>query len=197
LTAPIAQHEVAAIQRDIESAAPDMLAFRVDTDALYEIADSTLTDVVTHKDALVEMRKRATTPLYQGIREVEGWFRPVVQLLEKVERHLKGTRGEGRVLRAQAEREARELAAVAVETNDATALVEALTVASEAGAPPPGRATTRIMWVVEYVDPASLPSEWWCPDLAKLDAYAKACAGEKPVIRGVTFREHAQIGAKR
>ncbi len=191
------QSEVTAIQREIEAVAPAMVAFRVADDATYATADATLTEVVQYKDALTEMRKRATGPLYQGIREVEGWFRPVLQTLERVEGALKGTMGEWRVLRAQAEREARELAAKAVEADDADGLHEALTVAGEAAAAPPGRATARIVWVIEAVDKDRLPAEWWSPDIAKIDAYAKACGGERPVIPGVIFREHAQIGAKR
>jgi hypothetical protein len=194
---PVSVGEVQAIQREIETAAPEMLAYRVTDDPTYAIADEALTDVVRYKDALTEMRGRATGPIYKGIREIEAWFKPVLATLTEIERHLKGTMGEWRVIRAQAEREARELAAQAAETGDADALVDSLMVASEAAAPPPGRATARMVWVIARINPDLLPDEWWCPDVAKIEAFAKACGSEKPVVPGVVFVEQAKIGAKR
>jgi hypothetical protein len=189
--------QLATLQREAEAdaAALDMVGDSCPTADV----DEFLTDVVRRKDAAVAMRKRATGPMYMAIKEIESWFRPTVKALEGAEAHLKGVLGRQRLAALETERAARELAAVAAEQRDAPALLGALTVAADAGAKDGARATTRYAWQVERVIPDLLMDEWWCPDMAKIEAFAKAASGdgEEPVIPGVRFVRVAIVGARR
>jgi hypothetical protein len=200
--------DVAAVQREIEAElVPFVTALAVASHDEYELADAVLTDVVTRKDAVVNMRKSATAPAYAGIRVVEGWFKPVVSALEKCETHLKKAMGAYRVEVARLEAEQRERAAQAAENGDAQALHAALTVATQAGTPLEGRATVSVRWAVKRIAADLVPH-------AVLAAFASANADEfakwfereyaadmrgdtEPACAGVVFERGAKIGAKR
>jgi hypothetical protein len=197
LAIPTSAADVATLQRDAEANAPAIRAITVCDDDDYTFADAMLTDVVTKKDAVIAMRKQATVPLYQVIRTVESWFKPVVTALEASERHLKGAMGTYRAELAERERAAREAAAVAAESGDAAGMIEALTVAS---APPPdARATVRFVWAVKRIAADLVPRDWLVPDVARIEALAASTPGdgEAPVVPGVVFERVARIGARR
>jgi hypothetical protein len=189
--------ELATLQRAAEADAAALATLTVDVDATD--LDAFLTDVVRRKDAAVAMRKRATGPMYTAIKEIESWFRPLVTALEGAERHLKAVLGAQRLAALDAEREARELAAAAADVGDAGALLEALTVAADAGAKDGARATTRYAWTVKRISEDLLPDEWWTPNTAAIEAHAKGFAGDgdAPVIPGVVFERVALVGARR
>jgi hypothetical protein len=191
-------HDLAALQRRAEEELPVYEGIVVTHGGEYGLADELLSDVARRKAEVLAMRKSATGPMYTAVRTVEGWFRPLVTALEASERALKDAMGAYRVALEKREREARELAARAAETHDATALVNALTVASEAGAKPEGRATARYVWAVESVDAAVLPREWMIPNMAGLEACARNTKGDDPpVVPGVVFVRRAIIGARK
>ena len=196
---PIDALAVAKLQREAEADAPVYLAVTCTTAEDYEFADALLTALVQREDAAVAMRKSATVPLYGVIRTVESWFKPWLNALAPAKAHLKKEMGAYRVRQEAAEREARELAAQAAETGDAEALVEALTVATEIAAPTAARATTRFAWQVKRIAEDMLPDEYWTPDMAKINAAAKAAGSsdEAPIIPGVIFERVALIGARR
>ena len=200
---------VATVQREVESElVPFVKSFEVTDHDTYEAADAILTDVVTRKDAVVNMRKSATAPAYAGIRVVEAWFKPVTAALESCERHLKTQMGAYKIAAAKKEAEQRELAARAAETGDAKTLHAALTVASSAGAPVPGRATASVGWVVARIVPAimthALLAEFVDAHREEFARwYAKGVgAGMRSELEprpeaGVVFERVAKIGAKR
>lgn len=190
--------DVARLQRDAETDAPLIRTVTVETAEDYAAADELLSEIVRRKDALVAMRKTATGPLYETIKTVEGWFRPVVQLLEGSEKHLKGELGRFRLRAAEEERKAREAAAAAAKAGEAEALLASLTTAAQAAAAPAGRATVGTYWAVESVDAAALPREYLVPDMPALTAMAKAHKGDTPpVVPGVKFVRAAKVGARR
>lgn len=200
IAVPIAAHDVAALQRQAEYDAPNCAAITITCADDYAFADAVLTDIVHRKDAIVAMRKSATTPLYQVVRTIEGWFAPVLVALEQSERTLKTTMGAWRVAELERERAAREAAAVAAESGDATGMILAVTeaaAASDAGAA--GRATTRFTWIVKSVDERRLPSIWWIPNCAGLNTLARKAPGDGPApnVPGVTFERVAIVGARR
>jgi hypothetical protein len=199
LALPLSAGDVATLQREAEANAPAYALVEVSDADSYTFADALLTDVVRKKDAVIAMRKQATTPLYQVLRTVEGWFRPVVQALETSETTLKQAMGAYRVEQANAERLARAAAADAAEAGDAERLLLALTTASAISAPIESRASVTIKWVVAAVDVDALPREFLCPDMGKINAAAFAALGEDnpPVIPGVVFEKTARIGARR
>jgi hypothetical protein len=144
------------------------------------------------------MQRSGTLPLYGVIKTIEGWFKPATKALDVAIGHLKGQIGAYRLALWQAEREARELAAVAAETGDSAAVIDSLATAAEMAVKPEGRASATFAWEVDRVIPDMLPDEWWTPDRAKLDAVAAADKSDDgPVIQGVVFKRVAKIGAKR
>lgn len=200
LALPTSAADVATLQRQAEDDAPAVQAITIADADDYAFADAILTDVVQRKDAVVAMRKQATVPLYQVVRTIEGWFKPVVSALESSERTLKERMGAWRLQIAERERAAREAAAVAAESGDAGAMVTALNAATSAQmAPAAGRATTRFVWAVKRIAEDLLPDEWWTPDVARIEALAKETPGDSdpPVVPGVVFERRAVIGARR
>lgn len=198
LNVPANAHEVAALQAAAETELAKWSGFTIDTAEEYEAVDAFLSEVVRRKDAATAMRKRGTGPLYQATKEIEGWFAPVLSTLTKLETLLKGGMGTYRLEQQKREREARELAAKAADAGDSGALVDALTVATEAAQPPAGRASVGFEWRVHRVADDLVPDEWWCIDRAKIEAHAKAHKGDDPpVIPGVIFERFARVGAKR
>jgi hypothetical protein len=190
--------DLATEQRKAEDLAIALRGATCESADEYSALDTILSEVARKKAAVLEMRKGYTAPLYGVIKRVEGDFRPLVSSLETCEAALKGAMGAYRVACERAEREARELAAKAAESGDAGALVEALTVASEAGAKPDARATTTFFWRVKVCNPAAMSREFLVPDLPRLEKLARAHKGDAPpIVPGVTFERIAQIGAKK
>lgn len=196
-TLPPDVRELATLQAHAEADAHALAALTVDADVAD--LDAFLTDVVTRKDAAIAMRQRVVGPAKAIVREVELWFRPTVTALEGAERHLKSLMGAKRLAAANAEREARELAAKAADAGDADALLGALEVAAAAGARDEARATTRFVWRVKRIAADMLPDEWWCPDEARIAKFAADAPGDgdAPVIPGVVFEREAIVGARR
>lgn len=199
VSVPSSAHEIAALQRIAES---ELTAWRggfsIDSPEEYSQVDAALSDVARRKDAALEMRRSATGPLYKATRTIESWFAPYVETLTAIEAMLKRSLGAYRLAQAEREREAREFAAVAADAGDSGALVEALTVATEAAVPPAGRSSVGFEWRVARIAPDLLPDEWWCPDEVRIAAFAKAHKGDDaPVIPGVIFERTARVGARR
>lgn len=199
LTLPPDVRELAALQAAAESDAAALITLDASEDAA--TLDAFLTDVVQRKDAALAMRKRVTGPAYTIAREVEGWFRPLLVALVAAEDHLKRVLGAKRLAAMNAEREARELAAKAAAEGDADTMIAAVTIAADAAAPDGARATTRYVWAVARVIPDLLLPEYLTPDMAKIEAFAKAApAGaeaDEPVLPGVRFKRVPIVGARR
>lgn len=197
VTLPTNAITVAKMQAEIEGDAEFLLTTTVDNADDYTFADELLSDLAGKLDALVAMRKRATDPLKASAKEIESWFRPSVKALEGVITHLKGVMGTYRKGVEAARLASIEAAAVAAETHDAPALLEAMAATPAA---PEGRATCAWYWRVARVFRPMLRDEDLIPDLAKFDAIAKAHPGadtQPPVIPGVTFERCPRIGARR
>lgn len=197
---PVSAADVAALQREAESNAPDIRAITVTDADGYTFADAILTDVVQKKDAVIAMRKSATVPLYGVVRTIEGWFKPVVSALEASESHLKRAMGEWRLAESERERAAREAAAVAAESGDSAGMLGALAEASDAGAARgEGRATVRYVWAVKRIVRELVLPDWLVPDVARIERVAREAPGDgdPPVIPGVVFERVARVGARR
>lgn len=198
LVLPVSVETLSRDQSKAEALAESLAAFKVTSAEEYALADDMLGEVARRLAAVVNMRKGATKPLYTYIHTVEAWFRPYVRALEKCEGLLKGSMGAFRVAREAEEREARELAAKAAESGDAGALVEALTAATEAGAKPEARSSTRFMWAVDTYNVREMDRAHLIPNMPLLEAHARSHKGDTPpVVTGVTFKRVVQIGAKK
>lgn len=193
--------EVAKLQAEAELAVvEDLPGIVVETPEDYQQADAVLTEILQRKDAITAMRTSATGPLYGVIRTVEGWFRPVLGAYTTLETTIKQRMGAYAQLTAEAEAEARRAAQTAVESGDAGALVESLNTAEDAVAVREAvAARVTFRWQVKRVAEDLLPSEYWTPDLAKIEAVAKAAGSAEegsdgePVIPGVVFERVANV----
>jgi len=190
---------LAAEQREAEDSVRALEGLTIISDEMYEAADAMLTATAQRLDAVVAMRKRATAPLGEAKREIEGWFRPLVRALEASIAELKRAIGGYRVMLAEEERKAREAAALAAATGDADALCNAMVAADASATPPAGRATCRFEWRIKRIAEDLLSREWLTPDVARIAAYAKdwSSGSEPPVIPGVVFERTAIVGARR
>ncbi len=196
-TVKMTADRVATLQADAEELATITAGAMATTPEEYALIDSVLTEAVRKRDAALAMRREATVPLYGVIKTVEGWFRPVDQALAKIITDLKRALGDYRLAQAERERAARELAAHAADTGDADTMIEALTTAAAEAEAPAGGARTRFVWTVKRIAADMLAPEWLCPDVAKIEAVAKAHKGDDaPIIPGVTFERVALVGAK-
>lgn len=199
-TVPTNADEVAALQRQAEADAPAYAALKVITVEDYAFADESLTEIVRRKDAAIEMRSSATKPLYQVIRTIEGWFRPLVQALEGAERHLKKEMGAYRVEQARLEREATAAAQLAAKGGDFGAAMEAAQIADDAAQKPAGaRSRVAMKWAVKSTDVMQMPAQYLLPDLRGLSAFARKHKDltNPPKIAGVEFELVADVAAKR
>lgn len=200
ITVPKATADSAVVmQREAEEDAADLHAIVVDSDAAYTAADALLTLVVQRKDAAINMRKSATVPLYGVIRTVESWFKPTVDALTLIEKTIEERMGAWRLELAERERVARLAAADAATAGDGEAMIESLTVAAELAEAPVGRATVGFKWVVESVDPAQLPDEFWTPNVMAIQLVATNAGSSEvaPEIPGVVFKRVTAVRARR
>lgn len=193
---PTTAPEVAKLQREAEADGAAIVRITISDPGTYTLADALLTDAAQKLDAVTAMQKSATGPLYASARTVEGWFRPVRDALTASIAHLKKEMGRYRVDLERRQAEARELAAKAAESGDASALIEAVTIAQPVDLE--ANASTGFGWAVKRIVPDLLPDEWWTPDVERIASHAKAHKGsDEPVIPGVVFERVAKIGAKR
>lgn len=195
LALPHTAADVATLQRAAETEVAEYVEFTIETPEEFAAVDAALTDVVHRLDAVAAMQKSALAPLGALESVIRGWFRPVIEALQKTQTRYKGTMGAYELERRKREREARDAAAQAASTGGD--IVGPLTTAS-ALAERTGRATARVVWKVERIVRDLLPAEYLTPDEKKIAAVARAHAGDDPpVIPGVVFRQDVQIGARR
>ena len=198
ITVPQSAQSAAASQRTAEVELKQILSItEVSSPETYAVLDSILTDVVRDKDAAERMRKQATDPLYEALRTIGEWFRPWIQARKNAEERLKILMGRYRVAQAQVATAARQEAADAAMVGDSSRMLDALEVA--AAVPPEGRATVSFRWAVKRIAADLLPDEWWAPDMARIEEFARAAgtSEDPPVIPGVIFEREARIGARR
>jgi len=190
---------VAEIRKEAESDAELFGSMVVDDEDSYTIADSCLTIAVNRRDALVAARKDFLAPVKAEVNRVEALVRTATKVDDVTVLHLKREIGAFRVAQAQAQEDARRLAQDAAREGDADTLHTALAIADSAAEAPTGRATCRFVWRVKRIAEDLLPSEYFVPDRARIDAEAKAWGGgeDPPVIPGVVFERVAQIGVRR
>jgi cell envelope opacity-associated protein A len=115
-------------------------------------------------------RTEVTKPLNAALKSVNSWFRPVQSALKDMEalwsRKIVDVAMAARAEQARLIEEARATEAPAV-------MRESLVAASESVIAPT-TLTLRERWVFEVTDPAALPREYLCPDLAKIGAVVAA-----------------------
>jgi hypothetical protein len=190
---------LAVRQQEIEAdAVPEALAeIVVASDDDYRIVTELRTQARAERDALVKLRQDAAGPWKKVATTIEEMFRPSIRGLETIEAHMRAELEKHVVAKAQAEKAAREAAIEAAQAGDDGAMVEALNQSIEL-ATPLGGGRQAMRWAVKRVAEDMLPDEYWTPDLAKLEAVAKAHKGDDPpVVPGVIFEQVASVAVRR
>ncbi len=178
-----------------EKAANDLVVF--DDESLTR-ATNMLGRVATLKKELEERRKFFVGPLNEQVKRINDLFRSLAAPLDRVDQIL---RDKVLAYRREQERRRRE------EEERLRKLQEAEQKKLEKKAekkgleppPPPapvvlagpartvsadlGKATVRVVWDFEIVDPSQLPREYLIPDVAKIRAVVRAGVREIPGVR--------------
>lgn len=192
--------ELAARQTELEAdAAPDALAtITVGDDEEYALVTGMRGEVRKIHDELVALRQAAAQPWKKVATTIEAMFRVGIQAAERIEADYRAKLEAYQVKKIQAERAAREAATKAAQADDGQALVAALTQSAALAAPIADGGRVSLRWTVKRVAADLLPAEYWCPDMAKIEAVAKAHKGEDPpVIPGVVFEQVASVAVKK
>lgn len=198
LALPIDVNALAAQQADAEAELTVYRTMAIATDADYEFADALLSEVVRKIDSAVAVRKSATGPIYVGLRQVEGWFRPLLEALGQGRDTLKQIMREHMIAKEALAKAARLEAAAAAKADEPDALVQALTAATQAEARPDARARITMHWAPTVVDSAMVPREYLMIDMVALAKLGREHAkGDAPEVPGVTWARTADVAAKR
>jgi hypothetical protein len=143
------------------------------------------------------MKSDATGPIKQGLAVIDAWFAPMLAALSEVKEHLKGAMGDYVIEKKEREIAARATATEAIKAGDTETAIEAMNTALVEPKPAGSKASVGFRWVVESIDPAVLPAEYFVPDVARLQEIASEHTGDDPPsIPGVTFERKARIGAR-
>lgn len=192
--------ELAAEQAEAEADAQpaNLAAIVVADEADYTLVTELRTEVRAKKDAAIKLRQTAAQPWKKVATTIEDMFRPLVQAYEKIENDFRGKLEAYQVAKVKAEREARLAATEAATAGDDAALVTALSASTVLARPIADGGRVSLKWTVKRVVADLLPDEYWTPDMAKIEAIAKAHRGdEPPVIPGVVFEQTASVAVKR
>lgn len=143
-------------------------AFQIITQEDMEFANECLGDVKGKLKALKEEREGVTKPMNAALKKVRGWFKPAENFYGQAETAWKDRIKAWTLAQAAAQTKALEAVQEAHAQGDVTAVAQAMTQASEATAELPDNVTVRERWIVEILDPLSVPSDYWSPDIQKI-----------------------------
>ncbi len=146
----------------------------------YEAAASICADIITQAKEIDAKRREFVDPLNEVVKNLNAFFKPPLEWLDKCEAILK----KKLVLFVNSEAEKRDqLLLQAGQQNDSD-LSEALIEQAEIHAIPKVTGVSmRTIWKGEVVDADKIPREYLIPDLKVLNALTKAKAGD-PGIPG-------------
>ena len=147
--------------------------FQIVTQEDMEFANECLGDVKGKLKELKKEREGVTKPLNAALTKVRGWFKPVETFYKEAEKGWKDRIVAWTLAQAEAQRQALEVVQEAHARGDVTAVAQAMTAASEATAELPDNVTVQERWIVEITDNFAVPSDYWSPDIKKIqDAVA-------------------------
>lgn len=183
---------IAEVRTDAEKALEFIRAVQIQKAADREFAANALKEVAARHDMIDAKRKKWVEPLKAVTSDIDATFRPVTKLLKEAIDVLKTKIGAWDVEQAyERERLLRETSE-ALKRGEAD---QALLAYAEAGEIQQAGGS-KIVWTGEVVDPAAIPREYLCPDVAKLEALTRA-AGADPGIPGWRAYAKAEIRTSR
>lgn len=150
------KNEIAAIRKLAESELAGIVDIADDEE--FEIADAILVNVKKRFRTLEEKRKGATGQLRKAIAEIDSWFKPTTDTLQKLESAIKTKMAEYRSRKlAERAESLRAVEAAAAAGGSSIGIEEA--VAAIVPAAPKTQATFREVWAFEVVDADKVPRE--------------------------------------
>jgi hypothetical protein len=168
-------------------------------------ADATAKALLMLRDKLETERKSVTGPLWEAKRRIDGWFKPVTDILDESARTLKHKiatftleqQRERDRLYAEAAR-AHELATAGV-PGAHVQMTLALQATSSAVVEPPRGTSVREEWRAEIVDARMVPCAYHVIDEARIQAEARATPehAQPHPIPGVRFVKVAITSMRR
>lgn len=163
-------------------------------------ADGWLRMIISERSALEEMRKSAVGPLNEAVKRINGWFKPVEQMLAPIERHIREQIGGYVLAERQQQIAAYAAAAEAAAAGNHETARSALEVVNAANTDAGAGSSVRGVWKATIVDADAVPRAWCVPDEKRIAAMARATKGGKPTaIAGVVYEFVASLtvrGAK-
>lgn len=189
VTHKLSPAEVAAKKSQLEKAGAVAFTLKIHDQHSLDAANALAKAIIVEKKAIDTMRKGATQPMNAALREINGWFKPLIALCETTERDLKAKIAAYVTAESERQRQAYEVAAEAHEAGDEEQTRAALVVAGEASTSAPVGTSVREVWTAEIIAPDMVPHPYLMPDEAKIKAHAKATPvdTEPTPIAGVRF----------
>lgn len=165
-----------------------------------QFADGMAKQLLQLRDKLEAERKSATGPLLDVKRRIDGWFKPVTDLLEASARDLKNKISTYLIEQKREQDRLFQLAAAAhtAATHGVSGaqevMTQALAATSAVVTEAPQGTSVREVWTAEIFNPAIVPCSYHMVDEARIHREARATpTNEEPTpIPGVRFVKRAE-----
>lgn len=164
--------------------------------ASYTAGESNLAAMLAHAKTIEVERKKATDPLNQALRQINGWFSPITDRLKKSTATLRAKLANHQTAIARANAEVAAAVAAAAQAGD---FRQAASVATAIAPPVVGAMTTTAkVWDFRVTDPDAVPRAFLVVDERAIREYMRAAvkAGQTPAMPGVEFGQVVQVRAR-
>lgn len=178
------QGYIEPIKAEAEEMIEQLADFTIENEEAAEIAAELFNDVNNQINELEAKRTSVTGPLNKSLRELNSWFKPAKQALEKAKSVFK------RELEAWAEKQ-ESLRLAACEECNAKEVLEL------AVAPTPSNLGSRTTWTFEVEDMSKVPIEFMMVNEQAVRAAIKATDPETLEIDGIRIFQKTSVVAGR
>lgn len=147
---------------------------------------------------LTDLQRRVGAPLQKELRTISALILPARKTLQDRVDYLSSEIGRYAIECAEAQRAQYEAVADNLDELEPEELTEALDNAQDAGVPKLAGTAIGLYWAVDRIARDLLLPEYWCPDMAKIEAAADEqgrTGADPPVIPGVVFKLVADVRA--
>jgi len=189
-----AERATATALATIQAERTELDGWTIDTADDADFAAEILRDVKARHKALEVERKKITGPLNTATRAVNALFKPPRELLEDVERMIKGKIASYLEAREAANAAAIEAASTADTPEQAS---EALATVEQAEAP--AGVSVRHKYRAVVFNPEIVPDQFCMPDEAAIQSFTDTAVrmnGEPTPIPGVRFEREAVVASR-
>lgn len=160
-----------------------------------EFAAEVLADAKGHWQRLEKMKKGATKPMNEALKQVRGWFKPAQDFYADCEVTLKAKLATYHESQETARRAALAEAGAAAQGGTASEVVTALKKLGDAEEPDVGGLSYRESWGFEVTDPRFIPREFLMVNEEALRLHAVKHK-ENADVPGVRFFKKTTVASK-